>query len=290
MLVETGYVGNIGNHVLGNDLSLNQVPLDKMGPGNTQLLRPFPQFSDVTWINPAIGRSTYHAGYIKVQKRFASRLSILAHYTYSQFNDNVTSTDEYGSLVSYMNAYDRKADWGRSGSDIPHRFLATVLLEMPKFGTNRFLNASVAGWKIGLLETIQSGPPFTVTTNANTTNAFPAGPLRPNLIGNPVLPSGQQTPLHWFNTAAFANPAAFTFGDAPRSVLRGPGLMTTDLTMEKTFALSERYRLDLRGEGYNLLNRPNFNIPGSTLGASDFGVISSAKPGRTIQLGARLNF
>ena len=75
-----------------------------------------------------------------------------------------------------------------------------------------------------MLETLQSGPPFTVITTANTTNAFPAGPLRPNLVGDPELPSSERTLNRWFNTAAFANPAAFTFGNSPRSVLRGPGL------------------------------------------------------------------
>jgi hypothetical protein len=135
-----------------------------------------------------------------------------------------------------------------------------------------------------------SGPPFTVITSANTTNAFPAGPLRPNLIADPALPSSERTLTRWFNTAAFANPAPYTFGNAPRSVLRGPGVITTDMTLEKSIRLSADTRLDVRLEAYNLLDRVNFNIPGFTLGAADFGVISSARPARTIQLGARFSF
>ena len=115
-------------------------------------------------------------------------------------------------------------------------------------------------------------------------------PIRPNLIGDPELPSSDRTLTHWFNTAAFANPAAFTFGNSPRSVLRGPRYVTTDLTLEKTVALTERFKFDARVEAYNLLNRTNFNIPGFTLGAADFGVISSAKSARTVQLGARVSF
>jgi len=95
---------------------------------------------------------------------------------------------------------------------------------------------------------------------------------------------------HWFNTAAFVNPANFTFGNAPRSVLRGPGLATLDATVEKTIALGGGMKFDVRAEAYNVLNRANVNIPGFTLGAADFGVISSARPARTIQLGARLSF
>jgi hypothetical protein len=73
-------------------------------------------------------------------------------------------------------------------------------------------------------------------------------------------------------------------------VLRGPGIATTDVTLEKSVGLGGATRFDVRVEAYNVLNRANFNIPGSTLGAADFGVISSARSARTVQLGARLSF
>jgi hypothetical protein len=114
--------------------------------------------------------------------------------------------------------------------------------------------------------------------------------LRPDLTGTAALPSDERTLTRWFNTAAFTNPAAFTFGNSPRSVLRGPALVTTDLNLEKRIGLPGDRSFDVRVEAYNLLNRTNFNIPGFTLGAADFGVISSARPARTIQLGARLSF
>jgi hypothetical protein len=158
------------------------------------------------------------------------------------------------------------------------------------FSGNRLVNAALSRWRVGVLETLQSGPTFTVISSANTTNAFPAGPLRPNLVGDPELPADQRTLSRWFNTAAFANPALYTFGNSPRSVLRGPGIVTTDLTLEKTIGVFGGKRLDIRAEAYNLLNRANFNIPGFTLGAADFGVISSARSPRTVQLGARFLF
>jgi hypothetical protein len=165
----------------------------------------------------------------------------------------------------------------------------TVLYEVPSF-SNRVLNATVGGWRLSGLETLMSGPPFTVLTTANTTNAFPSGPLRPNLVGNPGLPSDQRTLSRWFNTAAFVNPANFSFGNAPRSVLRGPGLATLDTTIEKNIPLRGNVKFDMRVSAYNVLNRANFNLPGLTLGAADFGVISSARPARTVELGARLSF
>jgi hypothetical protein len=146
------------------------------------------------------------------------------------------------------------------------------------------------GWKLGLLENAESGPPFTVITAANTTNAFPAGPLRPNLVHNASLSSGARNINHWFDTTAFINPAPLTFGNAPRSVLRGARVITTDATVEKSFQIREGVKLDVRGEFYNLFNHAVFNIPGFTLGAADFGVVSSARAPRTAQLAARVVF
>ncbi len=289
-LVEVGYIGNVSHHLTSNDFSLNQVPTELMGPGDTQRLRPFPQFSNVLLLNPAIGDSSYYAGFVRVQKQFSRGFSLLAHYTRSRYMDNAESANEYGITGSYMDAYRRDLDWAASASDVPHHFVLTVLYEVRNVTRIPLVNAVLGGWNIGLLETLQSGAPFTVVTTANTTNAFPAGPLRPDLAGDPSLPADERTLSHWFNTSAFVNPAAFTFGNSPRSVLRGPGFATTDLTLEKTIPLSERVRFDLRVEAYNLFNRTNFNIPGYTLGAADFGAISSARAARTVQVGARLQF
>jgi hypothetical protein len=143
---------------------------------------------------------------------------------------------------------------------------------------------------VGLLETYESGPAFTVVTASNTTNAFPAGTLRPNLLRNASLPSDQRSAGRWFDTLAFAQPANFTFGNSPRSGLRGAPIVTTDATLEKSFAITERWKFDLRGEFYNLLNHAIFNVPGFTFGNADFGVVSSARPGRTVQLAGRLSF
>ena len=189
-----------------------------------------------------------------------------------------------------MDAYHRDLDWARSASDVPHHFVLTVLYEVPTFSRKPYVNAVLGGWKIGLLETLQSGPPFTVLTTANTTNAFPAGPLAARPRGRSGrCPRASRRSARWFNTAAFANPAPFTFGNSPRSVLRGPGLATTDLNLEKRIGLPRGRAIDFRVEAYNLLNRTNFNIPGFTLGAADFGVISSARSARTVQLGLRLS-
>ena len=94
----------------------------------------------------------------------------------------------------------------------------------------------------------------------------------------------------WFDTSAFAAPAPFTFGNSPRDGLRAAPLYTTDVTVERGFRFTERLRADLRAEIYNLLNRANFDLPGRTLGAADFGVVSAARSARYMQLALRLSF
>jgi hypothetical protein len=291
LLLEVGYIGNVSHHLTANDLSLNQIAPQLLGTNsNPQVLRPFPQFNNVTWINPSIGNSTYHAGFIRTEKRMSGGLSFLAHYTFSKFIDDVEAANEFGTTGSYMDAYNRRLDKGLSGSDVPQRFIFELLYEVRKFKGNRFVNSVLGGWKAGVLETAESGPVFTIITTANTTQAFPAGSLRPNLVHNSSLSGDDRTVARWFDTSAYVNPPALTFGNSPRSGLRGAPVVSTDATLEKSFALRERWKFDLRGEFYNLFNHAIFNIPGFTYGAADFGVVSSARPGRTAQLAAKLSF
>ncbi len=217
-------------------------------------------------------------------------LSFLAHYTLSKFIDDVEAANEFGTTGSYMDAYNRRLDKALSGSDVRHRLVVTVLYELPLFIRNALVNRVLGGWKVGVLETAESGPTFTVITSANTTNAFPAGALRPNLLRDAALASDQRGVGRWFDTSAFQNPAPMTFGNSPRSGLRGAPVVTTDATLEKSFSVTERFKFDLRAEFYNLLNHSIFNVPGFTLGAADFGVVSSARSPRTAQLAARVSF
>ncbi len=288
LLLEGGYIANISHHLTANDLSLNQVAPQLMTAGAAQVVRPFPQFNNVTWINPSIGNSTYHGGFVRLDKRMSGSFSVLAHYTFSKFIDDVEASQEFGSTGSYMDAYNRRLDKGLSGSDVPHRLVVTLLYELPKLKAHKVLNTALGGWKAGLLETAESGPTFTVITSANTTNAFPAGSLRPNLVSRAVL--ANPTIAKWFDTSAYVNPAALKFGNSPRGGVRGAPVVTTDVTLEKSFAVTERVKLEVRAEFYNLLNRAIFNVPGFTLGAADFGVVSSARAPRNAQLSGRISF
>ena len=289
LLVETGYLGNVSHHLTANDLTINQLLPSQFGPGNTQILRPFPQFSNVSMLNPPVGNSTYHGVFVKSERRFANGFSFLVHYTFSKFLDDVASADEFGDPGSYQDQYNRRPDKGLSGTDLPHHLMFTGLYEVPRFRNHKTVNLLAGGWQLGINANFQSGAVFTVFDSVNTTNGFPAGTTRPNVTGDPRLASGS-TLQHYFNTAAFTHPANFQFGNSPRSVLRGPGSDSVDLSVAKTFTITERLKTEFRGESFNLFNFANFDVPGHTLGNPDFGIISTAKPARTVQLVLRVIF
>ena len=94
----------------------------------------------------------------------------------------------------------------------------------------------------------------------------------------------------WFNTAAFAQPAAYTFGNAGVGIVRGPGLIQVDLSLIREFTISQKMRTEVRAEVFNVIDRTNFGNPGTVFGSSTFGVINSASPGRQVQLGLRMTF
>ena len=94
----------------------------------------------------------------------------------------------------------------------------------------------------------------------------------------------------WFNTTAFAQPGAYTLGNGGIGIIRGPGLINIDTSLLRNFKITEKVRLEFRGEFFNVLNHTNLSNPATVYGAAAFGTISSAGPARQIEVGARLAF
>ena len=112
---------------------------------------------------------------------------------------------------------------------------------------------------------------------------------RPNVVGNPHL--ANPSPSEWFNSAAFAIPPQYTFGNAGRNIIMGPGLFTADISLVREIRLGERESLSLEGQAFNSLNRANFNLPELYVdNPGTFGRIFSAQAPRQIQFAARFRF
>ena len=147
------------------------------------------------------------------------------------------------------------------------------------------VNAVIGGWQLASLVAIRSGIPYTVVTSGGITNA--GGQDRPNRIGSGNLPSDQQTIDHWFNTAAFVVQPQYTYGNAGRNILFGPNLRNLDLSLSKSFSITERMRLQFRAESFNFTNTPAFGQPGANLNGLGVGQITSASDPRRIQFGLK---
>lgn len=150
--------------------------------------------------------------------------------------------------------------------------------------------ALLDGWRLNAVLLVQSGAPFTVNLGVDQAN-IGAGPAqRPDQSGDANLPGGERTAARWFDTAAFALQEPFTFGNAPRNSVLGPGHASLDFVVSRTVALGGGRSLELRWETFNALNRVNFDLPNRTFGTPNFGRIFSARNAREMQFGARFSF
>lgn len=298
-VLEVSGLGNIAHKLAGATQNINQIAPSVLGPGHSsQKDRPFPQFGNVSVVVPTNSQSNYFAGMIRLSHRFDHGFNVNTTYTFSKFLNN--SFEGGSSLGSdggaYSNYYNRLADYGPSSNDIRHQFLFSSVWELP-FGANRqwltsgLLSHVVGGWTLGNITRLYSGAPFTVTTNTNNTNAFSSGSQRANIVGNPYLPESQRGPQKlWLDSAGFAQPAIYSFGNQTRNSLRGPGFATFDFSLIRNLSLGEGRTLQLRGEGMNVFNHTNLTTPSASYGSSTFGYITSAYAARQLQVGARIVF
>jgi Carboxypeptidase regulatory-like domain len=297
ILVEIGYLGNLGRKLPGANIAINQIRPEILGPSTQQRNRPFPQFSGVTILAPAFGVSSYSAGTAKIEKRFARGVSVLATYTWAKFLDN-TGSGPGAHLgdegAAYSNYYNRRADWGPSENDIRHRLTWSSVYQIPVGRGRRYFNSGplrnvIGGWQLGGVMVLQTGAPSTVQTQTNTTFAFSSGAQRANILRDPN-PSSGRTLDHWFDTDAFAQPGTNQFGDQGVGLVRADGIFNVNASIIRAFRLAERKTFQFRGEFFNLLNHPNFLVPGHTFNGPGFGIVDAARAARQVQLGLRLNF
>jgi len=207
-------------------------------------------------------------------------LDFLVSYTLSKAIDDGVVSDDGGTGV--QNSYDRDAEKGLSTWDRRHRFVTSGSYTFP------FENVFARAWQISAIFTLTSGSPFTPVLSQDIAGIGNLGNQRPNLVGDPTLSSDEQSINRWFNTSAFALPAAGTFGNAGRNILIGPGLQTLDTAVSRRFDLPKGGNLQIRFEMFNLLNHANFLLPNRTFDSPQFGTISGAGPARQGQIGVKV--
>ncbi len=254
-----------GRHI--DQLRTLNVP--QPGPGTIQDRRPFPLVGGINDFEQA-GTSTYHSLQMKLVKRFVGGLAANIAYTYGKSIDTQsTDTGTGGDIAGTENPFEmHRSMRGPSAFDIRHRLVFNYVWEIPTGPGKRFLSTSVAGriiggWQLTGILSSQSGYPFTPSANSTTNNGTGA---RPNRLCNGTL----QTPSlnRWFDTDCFASPAVFTYGNSGRNILRADRATNFDSGVYRNFAfpwIAETGRLQFRAEFYNLMNHPNFGLPGRNI-------------------------
>ncbi|RRA48167.1 TonB-dependent receptor [Acidipila sp. EB88] len=297
VLFEINYVGNHGSQLLGLGQG-NQPTVLNSTTVNSR--RPLAQYTIAPVKTVGNWNSSQYEGIsAKLEKRYAKGYSFLNSFTYGHAfdlqNPALDLCDTCGVGDTIQNNYDRAANYASSDNDVRFRYVLTGILELP-FGNGKpFLNhASVlstiaGGWAVSPVYQYQTGLPFTVGMSYDAANA---GTLtRPTQVCNGNL-QGAGTTSEWFNTACYVNTASYTFGNASRNGLRAPGINQLNLSAQRNFHVPRLRdsRLNMRLEGFNVLNHPLFSAPGATVGSALYGVISSAAAPRQVQVAARLTF
>jgi hypothetical protein len=272
------YAGSKGTHLI-RSRDLNQP-----APGSAAIAarRPLPAYSNIFLIESG-GNSSYQSMQASWNQPLHKGLSILASYTYGKSIDDTSAFLGTKADKNFpQNSLDFRAERASSSFDIRHRASVAAVWKLPY------------GFQSSALISANTGQPFTPILrfdNSNTGNTGGTyGNDRPNLLSDPNS-NAPRSPEQWFRTNAFALPERFTFGNAGRNIVRGPGYATVDVSLLRKLQLTERLALQFEGQAFNLFNRTNFNLPERFVDEpATFGRIFSARAPRQFQLTARITF
>jgi hypothetical protein len=299
-LLSADYVGNKSTHIwTGEDLNPGVFVPGICGGAPCSTTDNIDQRRLLYMINPVTGAAfsdIYHldAGsnglyeglLLKAQHRFSDNYTILGNYTWSHC---ISETDFQGDMGGpyTQNPFDRNADRGNCGFDIRQIFNLTFIAQTPRFAdpwTNRFLG----NWQLSPIVAYHTGTWFYALAGVDNSLSG-VGLDRPDVLGNPYVKSTTGA-LQWLNPSAFALSAPGTFGNSGRCSLLAPGYFNIDAAVSRYFNITDRHRIELRFEFFNLLNHPNFQAPDNYLTDATFGQILSDVSPRILQFALKYTF
>jgi hypothetical protein len=284
-VLDVNYVGSVGRR-------LDWGPVDNVatpGPGNPVDRQPFPYMLP-QWFDQSVGNSRYNALQVTVNKRMSHGMTFLVAYTLGKSTDDGCAL---GANCNVTNPYNRNADTQTSDTNQKHVFSASFLLQSPYTKSSNKMVANLAGgWSLNGILQLHSGNPYSVTTTTAILNNGGYNSERADLVGDPN--SGSiHTPAEWFNTAAYANPAPYTYGNSkPNSLVTDWG-RNLDLSLFRQFhiGLGERRYFEFRAEAFNVFNNVVFGYPDSNLSDTNYGKVTGQMNGpRQLQMSLKFYF
>ena len=295
ILGEVSYLGSKGTH-LGRFRQFNTPLHTETGedlsprPGDLQSLRTWPSLGEIIQ-RQHIANSSYNALQVKAEKRLTARVSLLASFVWSKSIDDADSV--LPGLYDSVGAEDEnnlRLERAQSSFNVGRRISGGYVIGLPAVHA---FGPVLRNWQLTGTVLLQDGLPLNVFyygfDPANT-----GLPNRPNIVPGVslTLPRNQRNTYEFFNTAAFSQPAPYTFGNAGRNLVNGPGNNIFDMALHRRFPIGERGALEFRAEAFNMFNHPNWGVP---LGYADFappsfgGIVGVGDP-RRLQFAMRYDF
>jgi hypothetical protein len=277
MRAQIAYVGSRSLGLLRERIINFLLPFGPLGGPVTSFKDP--NFGLIE-VNEGSAQSVYHGLQLSLERRLSRGLGLMANYTWSHSIDNASTLGSFGTSILAArstspfpsNPNDLRAERGNSNFDVRHVFTLSYNWELPLKRWRKSPAFLVAGWELSSIVTARTGQPFTVAVGMDAAGIGDATPFfsqRPNRVpGVPLTLSQRQGPRLPLNPAAFSVPEFGTFGNLGRNAFRGPSFSQWDFTLSKTIRVSERFKVQLRLEAFNLFNRPNFALPTETANLS----------------------
>ena len=281
--VSVAYAGSKGTHLV-RARDLNQ-PLP--GPGDVAVRRPNRAFGGVFFIESG-ANSSFHSMQAAVDRRLRRGVSLLGSYTRSRTIDDASAFLGNRADKNFpQDSRNIRAERALASFDVTNRLVAAAVYASP--GRRWWTR----GAELRGIVTAQSGQPFTPLLRFDNSNTGNTGGIfgsdRPDVLRNPALDSPR--PERWFDTAAFAIPARYRFGNAGRNIVRGPALVNFDIAVSRRFVLREDINLTADVQSFNLFNRAHFNSPEHFADEpATFGRVFSAKAPRQLQVALRVRW
>ncbi|HXK58851.1 MAG TPA: TonB-dependent receptor [Acidobacteriota bacterium] len=296
-ILEVQYIGSKATK-LAKKRDINQPPTPDPAP--VQQRRPLGGDWAQVLVTYPMSNDTYHGLLVEVERRYSAGLYLRGSYTFSR---SITDayTDDNDKYPYYQNPLDiLGAEKGLSSGHMAHRLVTSVIWDLP-FGQGRqwlsdlpgYANWLLGGWEMGTIVAANGGRAMTVWGRQNLNlGGWLGDQPRAHRLADGSLPDDQRSIAKWFDTAAFVKPADYTFGNAGRNILIGPGAFNVDFALYKNFfpGLLESDRIQFRWEMFNALNHTNFNNPDTNVPNLTFGRITSAAGARQMQFSLKYEF
>ena len=256
----------------------------------------YPNFTNVLNVY-SDGTASYQSGQFTLERRFAHGLQFTANYTYSH-TISWWDSDTTAFNGALYNPRCPRCNRGNSFADVPQIFVANFIYETPVLaGWNKGLKLALGGWQISGIYRAQSGQASFGGISCGCTSSWQLDgtDLADYASGVKSVTTHPGNLLHYLDASQFVQPQqgdSGTTGKNPAGLF-GPGVNTWDLGFSKNFHITERYRLQIRGEMFNAFNRVTLGNANNDIASSSFGQITytnGSYPSRVVQLAGKFNF